>query len=210
MKKYHWVGILTISFLFTANTLSQELILCSDNDLECVNRHIDSVKSLEIKKIETNETAIIEVTRIKLTNAINHTYTEFPDMQSSPGFKIEKREKSVQAVADISVDDLKAIRNDPKNSILKKAIQTCPNLYLSENIDKLKGAKAHCILNENITLTYLPEDIYWCDNHSGCRHGPFPDEMDERLQLLSDGISTSFKCTGSLVEHIQSICTKKD
>lgn len=210
MKKHSAIGIIAISCIFSINTLSQELVICPDNDLQCINRHLDSVKSIEIKKTEKDGSILIESTKIKLTNSDNYTYTEFPDMQSMPGFKIEKREKSVRATADISIDYLKAIKEQPNNSIFKTIIQTCPNLSLSENIKKLNGAKAQCTLNEAITVTYVPEDIYWCDEHSSCMHGPFPRKMDERLQLPSNGLTAYYKCQGSLIDYIKSICIMND
>lgn len=198
--------LIAIFSLLILNAIAQDHVKCPNNDIQCVYTHIGSAKSVDITKTERKGRGIIESTHIKLTNATGSTYTEFPDIQSMPGFKREKREKSLQSFAEISINNLKAINKQSKNSMFKTLITTCPNLLLSENIKKLNGTKAECVLNENITVTYVPEDIYWCDHHSGCRHGEYPEEMDERLQLVSNGITNYYKCNGSLIEQIASIC----
>lgn len=192
--------------LFALNLSAQENVQCSENNLKCFNEILDNAKSIDIDKTEREGSVIIESTHIKIINADNSPYTEFPDMQSMPGFKISSREKKLEAVAHISVNRLKAIKKTPKNSIFTNLLSSCQNLRLPENIKKLEGTDAQCILNEGVSVTYVPEDIYWCDNHSNCMHGTFPHKRDERYRLVSDGISSVYKCTGTLIERLQSIC----
>lgn len=201
MRKHRWLYALVLSSVFTVNVISQDIVKCPINNSECVKQHLHSAKSVEIISTETNGTELIESTSILLINTLSPN-TDFLPIQSMFG----KEVKSVQATADISVDRLKGIKTVPKNSIFKQIIQTCPHLRLSENLKKLAGTKGQCILNENITVTYLPEDIYWCDNRSTCKLGPFPPTLDERLQLIEEGLSTSFKCNGSLIDQIRSLC----
>lgn len=200
---------IALTCIFSVQVMSKETVKCPENDFECLNQHINSAQSIEISKTERSGKTLIESTAIKFTNSDHHTSTEFPD-QTMSGFKIVKREKSVEAVADISIDQLKAIKKQPNNSIFTKIIQICPDLRLSENLKNLNGTKAQCTLNEGITVTYVPEDIYWCGKRSGCRQGPFPSKMDERLQLFSDGLSPYHKCHGSLIDRLKSICKISD
>lgn len=207
MKPDRHVIAFSVFFVFALNLIAQDNVLqCPENKIECIAENLDNAKTVDIDKVEKAGSVIIESTHIKITNADNSPYTEFPDMQSMPGFKITSREKSMQAIANITVNRLKSIKKAPKNSIFTHLLSSCPNLRLPENIKKLEGTDAQCILNEGVSVTYVPEDIYWCDQNSNCMHGTFPLKRDDRYHLVSDGISRWYKCTGSLIDQIQSIC----
>ncbi len=204
MKKLSLVCLISISCILVGNILAQDIIQCGSNNIQCVRDNLDSVKSIEVKKTELNGGVIIEETQIKITND-NQAQSLLDDVNSKSTFS-KAKEKSLHAVADIYINKFKSIKENPKNSILKELIVACPNLGKSKSIKKLEGKKAQCQLNKNVTVNYAPKDIYWCAPKIGCVLGPYPKSSDERLRLISDGLSRSFQCDGSLIKEVKSIC----
>lgn len=202
MRNKRWVRLIILSYLFSNIALSQDNVQCGSNDIQCVKENIDSVKTIGLIKIEMDGTTTIEESQVIITNKDQFATKKYPSFSSNDDRYFGK-EKSMQGTADIFIHKLQAIKKDPKNSIFKELIQTCPDL--SKNLEKLKGKTAQCILNENIIVHYQSHDIYWCE-HSDCMRGSFPKEGDERLQLVANGLSTSFPCDGSLIDEVKSIC----
>lgn len=197
MKKYSLMLLFTASYIFTNNAISHDIIQCDINNIQCLKASINSAKTIELKKIEVDNSTTIEETQIIITNKDQFAEKKYPTL-SDYG-----KEKSMQGTADISIHKLQAIKKDPKNSIFKELIQTCPDL--NKNLEKLKGKTAQCLLNENIIVHYQSHDIYWCE-HSDCMLGSFPEEGDERLQLVANGLSKSYRCNGSLIDEVKLIC----
>lgn len=203
MKNSRFVGLIILSCIFSNSALSQETIQCNSNDTKCVREHINTVKKIELRKIEMEGTAISEDTQITIINKDQSAHKNLTGLQSYDDRSIGT-EKSMQGIADISIHQLHAIKKYSKNSIIKKLIQTCPDL--NKNLEKLEGKKAQCLLNKDITVYFMPKDTFWSGSNSRGFLGPFPEEEDERLQLVTDGLSTSFPCDGSLIDEVKSIC----
>lgn len=188
------VFIFTLSYLF-----SNDLIRCKNNDISCVDLHKDNAKTIEINKVEKVGKKLIEKTNIKFIKSdFNPNNYDF-DMPN-------KKSKNFETIAIITVDKLIDIQTNPKHSIFKKLVHSCPNLANNINIKRLRHKDAQCTLNGGIIIHYTPEDIYWCRDNGECALGLFPKKEDERMKLLDDGIDARLDCKGTLIDELQSVC----
>lgn len=189
MKNSGWVGLIILSYVFSNIALSQDNIQCGSNDIQCVNNHIDSAKSIEVKKTESDGSSTIEEISIIITKSTSFDYGE-ADLQSTPGFN---KGSLVHTVADISINKLQRFKKQPENSFFKMILPECPALRKHANIKMLIGKESQC------EFQYSPQDS--CLFTNNC-----PIKDDQRIQLISNGLSRDFKCSGTLIETLKSIC----
>lgn len=190
MKNKRWIRLIILSYIFSNIALSQDNIQCGSNDIQCVYDNIDSAKSIEIKKIESEGTSIIEETTIKITKTSSLDFGE-ADLQSMPGFN---RRSLVHSVANISINKLQSFKKQPENSFFKTILPECPALRKHASIQMLIGKEAQC------KFQYSPQQDL-CSFTNSC-----PIKDDQRIQLISNGLSKDFKCSGTLIETLKSIC----
>ncbi|MDP2850515.1 MAG: hypothetical protein Q8O20_05520 [Sulfuricurvum sp.] len=190
MRNKRWIRLIILSSIFSNIALSQDNIQCGSNDTQCVNNHLNSAKSIEIKKIESEGTSIIEETSITITKTSSLDYGE-ADLQSMPGFN---KPSLVHTVADISINKLQSFKKQPENSFFKTILPECPALRKHASIQMLIGKEAQCEFQSS-----PQQDL--CSFMNNC-----PIKDDQRIQLISNGVSKDFKCSGTLIETLKSIC----
>lgn len=190
MSNKRWIRLIVLSYVFSNIAFSQDNIQCGSNDIQCVNNHIDSAKSIKVKKIESEGTSIIEETSITITKTSSFDYGE-ADLQSMPGFN---RRSLVHAVADISISKLQRFKKQPENSFFKTILPECPALRKHASIQMLIGKESQC------EFQYSPQQDL-CSITNSC-----PIKDDQRIQLISNGLSKDFKCSGTLMDTLKSIC----
>jgi hypothetical protein len=83
----------------------------------------------------------------------------------------------------VTIVDIKAIKKHPENSIFKSLILKCPLLKEQNNIKRLSGKVAQCNFQSKLK-----------------------NELDLEKQFVQDGLSTDFRCGGTLIEELIQIC----